>query len=172
MFTIEPMEGSLNPNEDKNIIVRFLSHKEITLSRAKNLSDITLVILEGDQKIEHQQIPILVEVKAVYSKFSISPLGNLNFGPLQFSEQATRTFEIRNEGLFDFKYNICDFNNEEEKQKIREERQKEMEARLAGDAEEVKEDPKAKNVKKAPEVKKAPVKGAKGAEVIPDGTVL
>jgi hypothetical protein len=39
-------------------------------------------------------------------------------------------------------------------------------------AEEVKEDPKAKNVKKAPEVKKAPVKGAKGAEVIPDGTVL
>jgi hypothetical protein len=53
MFTIEPMEGSLNPNEDKNIIVRFLSHKEITLSRAKNLSDITLVILEGDQKIEH-----------------------------------------------------------------------------------------------------------------------
>lgn len=54
MFTIEPMEGSLNPNEDKNIIVRFLSHKEIKLSRAKNLSDITLVILEGDQKIEHQ----------------------------------------------------------------------------------------------------------------------
>jgi len=86
MFTIEPMEGSLNPNEDKNIIVRFLSHKEIKLSRAKNLSDITLVILEGDQKIEHQQIPILVEVNAVYSKFSISPLRNLNFGPLQFSD--------------------------------------------------------------------------------------
>jgi len=29
MFTIEPMEGSLNPNEDKNIAVKFLSLKEI-----------------------------------------------------------------------------------------------------------------------------------------------
>lgn len=47
-----------------------------------------------------------------------------------------------------------------------------MEARLAGAEEEVKEDPKAKNAKKAPEVKKAPVKGAKGAEVIPDGTIV
>lgn len=133
MFTIDPMEGSLAPNEDKNIVVKFLSMKEIKLTRAKNLSDITMVILEGDQKLEHQQIPILVEVNAVYSKFSISPLRNLNFGPLQFGEQATRTFEIRNEGLFDFKYNICDFSNEEEKHKIREERQKEMEARLAGE---------------------------------------
>lgn len=47
-----------------------------------------------------------------------------------------------------------------------------MEARLAGAEEEVKEDPKAKNAKKPAEVKKAPVKGAKGAEVIPDGTVV
>jgi hydrocephalus-inducing protein len=61
-------------------------------------------------------------VNAVYSKFSISPLRNLNFGPMQFSEHATRTFEIRNEGLFDFKYNICDFANEEEKKKIADER--------------------------------------------------
>jgi hypothetical protein len=41
---------------------------------------------------------------------------------MQFSEHATRTFEIRNEGLFDFKYNICDFANEEEKKKIADER--------------------------------------------------
>lgn len=53
MFTIEPKEGSLNPNEDKNIVVRFLSLKEIKLTRTKNLSDINLVILEGDQKLEH-----------------------------------------------------------------------------------------------------------------------
>lgn len=91
---------------------------------------------------------------------------------MQFSEHATRTFEIRNEGLFDFKYNICDFANEEEKKKISDERQKEMEARLAGADEEVKDDPKSKNAKKPVEVKKPPVKGAKGAEVIPDGTVV
>ena len=47
-----------------------------------------------------------------------------------------------------------------------------MEARLAGAEEEVKDDPKSKNAKKPVEVKKPPAKGAKGAEVIPDGTVV
>ena len=46
-----------------------------------------------------------------------------------------------------------------------------MEARLAGAEEEAKDDPKAKNAKKPAEVKKAPAKGAKGAELVPDGTV-
>jgi len=108
-----------------------------------------------------------VNVNAVFSKYSISPLRNLNFGPMQYSEQTTRTFELRNEGLFDFKYAICDFLNEEEKKKIRDERQKEMEERLAGKEEE-KEDVKVKP-------KKAEPKAAKGkgkAEPIPDGSVV
>jgi hypothetical protein len=87
---------------------------------------------------------------------------------MQFGEQATRTFEVRNEGLFEFKYNICDFSNEEEKQKIKEERQREMEARIAGGEEEAKDDGK-KGGKKA-EAKKPAAKG-KG-EVVPDGTVV
>jgi len=41
---------------------------------------------------------------------------------MEKGEQITRTFEVRNEGLFEFKYAICDFNNEEEKKKIKEER--------------------------------------------------
>jgi len=51
---------------------------------------------------------------------------------MQYGENVTRSFEVRNEGLFDFKYAICDFNNEDEKNKIREERKKEAEERLSG----------------------------------------
>ena len=51
---------------------------------------------------------------------------------MQYGETTTRTFEVRNEGLFDFKYAICDFNNEDEKNKIRVERNKEAEERLLG----------------------------------------
>ena len=51
---------------------------------------------------------------------------------MQYGEQVTRSFEIRNEGLFEFKYAICDFNNEDEKNKIREERKKEADDRLNG----------------------------------------
>jgi hypothetical protein len=36
-----------------------------------------------------------------------------------------RSFEVRNEGLFELKFALCDFNDEEAKKKIRDERQKE-----------------------------------------------
>jgi hypothetical protein len=41
------MEGELNPNEEKNVIVRFRSSKEIKLKTTKNSSDIILNIMEG-----------------------------------------------------------------------------------------------------------------------------
>lgn len=76
---------------------------------------------------------------------------------MQYGETGTRTFELRNEGLFEFKYAICDYNNEEEKSKIKEERKREAEERLTGAKEE--EDPKAKG-KKDPKAAAAPAKGA------------
>jgi hydrocephalus-inducing protein len=110
-------------------------------------------------------------VNAVYSKYSLAPLKNLNFGPMQYGENVTRSFEIRNEGLFEFKYAICDFNNEDEKNKIREERRKEAEDRLNGQKEE-EVDPKLAAKGKKPDPKAAaPAKGgAKGKlESVPDG---
>lgn len=35
IFTIDPMEGELNQNEEKNIVVRFLSQREIKLKTSK-----------------------------------------------------------------------------------------------------------------------------------------
>ena len=122
IFTIEPMEGELNPNEEKNVIVRFRSDKEIKLKTSKNQSDIILNILEGKTQDIHKEIPININVNAVFSKYSITPLKNINFGPMQYGEKGERTFEVRNEGLFDFKYAICDYKDEDAKAKIREER--------------------------------------------------
>ena len=88
---------------------------------------------------------------------------------MQYGEHVTRSFEIRNEGLFEFKYAICDFNNEDEKNKLREERKKEADERLLGVKKEEVVDPKAK---KTDPKAAAPAKpGAKGAKVeaIPDG---
>jgi hydrocephalus-inducing protein len=104
----------------------------------------------------------------VFSKYSIVPLKNINFGPMQYGEQVTRSFEIRNEGLFDFKFAICDNKDQEAKQKIKEQRAKEMEDRINGAAEEQKEDPKAKAKKPDP---KAKGKG-KDKEVVPEGGLL
>ena len=67
-----------------------------------------------------------VNVNAVFSKYSITPLKNINFGPMQYGESITRSFEIRNEGMFDFKFAICDYKDEEAKKRIREEKIKEI----------------------------------------------
>jgi hydrocephalus-inducing protein len=130
-FVIEPQEDRLEPGQERDIKVKFLSKKEMKLRTSTGTSDIMLNILEGEYNVKFNSIPICVSVNAVFSKYSISPLRNINFGPMQFGEVQHRTFEIRNEGLhFDFKYNICDIMDEEAKKNIAEQRQKELEERL------------------------------------------
>ncbi len=69
-------------------------------------------ILEGKTLELFKPVPINVAVNAVFSKFSISPLNSINFGPLQFNETKTRILEIKNDGLFEFNYTIFDYNNQ------------------------------------------------------------
>ncbi len=79
---------------------------------------------------------------------------------------------MRNEGLFEFKFALCDFKDDEAKKRIKEERQREMEERVKG-AEEKKEE--VKDPKKKPEPAKAPPKkpDAKGgAQPPPEGGQL
>jgi hydrocephalus-inducing protein len=76
------MVGRLQKDEEINIVVKFLTMKEIKLKTNKQNAEIFLNILEGDQNEKHQSIPILVNVNAVYSKYSLAPLKNLNFGPM------------------------------------------------------------------------------------------
>lgn len=49
MFTITPMQGQLAPNEEININVKFMSKVEKKLTKSKQNSDITMIILEGEQ---------------------------------------------------------------------------------------------------------------------------
>lgn len=49
MFTITPMQGQLQPNEEININVKFMSKVEKKLTKSKQNSDITMIILEGEQ---------------------------------------------------------------------------------------------------------------------------
>jgi hydrocephalus-inducing protein len=155
IFTINPMDGELQPYEEKSITVKFQSQKELKLKTAKNESDIILNIIEGKSQEKHTQILINVNVSAVFSKYSFTPLKNINFGPMTYSEQVTRTFEVRNEGLFKFKFAICDSKDEEARKRIKEERLKEIEERVKG-AEEKKDDPKADPKAKKPEPAKVP----------------
>mmetsp|Transcript_8825 Transcript_8825/g.8167 ORF Transcript_8825/g.8167 Transcript_8825/m.8167 type:complete len:1196 (+) Transcript_8825:4508-8095(+) len=169
IFTVDPMEGELSPNEEKSVAVTFKSQREIKLKTSKNSADIVMNILEGKSQEVHNQVPILINVNAVYSKYHITVLKNINFGPMKYDEQVTRTFDIKNTGMFDFKFAICDHKDEEGKARIREERQREMEERIKG-LEEEKEDPKGKG--KAPPAKAPPKGKEKGKDAAPEGGLL
>lgn len=91
---------------------------------------------------------------------------------MQYGESVSRSFEIRNEGLFDFKYSICDDKDQEAKTKLKEDRKKEMEDRINGVQEQA-EDPKAaKNKKPDPKAAKKDPKAKDGGAAVVDGTQL
>ena len=79
--------------------------------------------LEGKtEELYNPKDPIKINVNfnSVFSKYSIIPLKNINFGPIQFNDQKTLTFEIKNNGLFEFNYAIFDYYDEESRKKLEE----------------------------------------------------
>jgi hypothetical protein len=52
------------------------------MKTTNTISDFVLNILEGESQEIHQPIPINVNVNAVFSKYSITPLKTINFGPM------------------------------------------------------------------------------------------
>ena len=78
-----------------------------------NTTDIIMEVIEGKTLETFKQVPINVTVNSVFSKYAILPLKSINFGPIQFNDTKILNLEIKNEGLFEFTYNVFDYFNEE-----------------------------------------------------------
>eukprot|EP00825_Cyclidium_porcatum_P002075 TRINITY_DN1095_c0_g1_i4.p1 TRINITY_DN1095_c0_g1~~TRINITY_DN1095_c0_g1_i4.p1 ORF type:complete len:1802 (-),score=468.45 TRINITY_DN1095_c0_g1_i4:3309-8714(-) len=130
-FTIDPMKIMLEPNQEKSILVRFQSKTEFKLKTQRNTTDIIMEIQEGQSLELFQPIPINVSLNSVFSKYSILPLKNINFGPIQFNDKKTLSIEIKNEGLFEFNYTIFDYLNQEFRQQLKDQQKAERDAYIA-----------------------------------------
>lgn len=102
----------MEPNDEFIIIFSFKSDNEIRYKSNFDNSDIKLNILEGTSLSIVDSVSIPVIANCVFSKYSIAPLKSINFGPLQFEESRKRIFEIRNNGLFEFIYDIREMGTE------------------------------------------------------------
>ena len=51
-------------------------------------------------------IPIKVSARAVFSQCTISPIDDMNFGPMTIHTRKSATFTLENKGEFEFKYAI------------------------------------------------------------------
>ena len=95
----------------------------------------------------------------MFSKYNINPLKNINFGPMQYGETRKMQIILKNEGIFDFNFAICDFKNTEAKRAIKEEEQNLINQRKEEALAAVNEDPKAKKAPPKEPAKKPPPKG-------------
>lgn len=60
----------------------------------------------GDSGEVIASIPVKISVRSVYSKYSISPISDINFGAMLVNTKRTRMFAIENHGEFDFRYSV------------------------------------------------------------------
>ena len=60
-----------------------------------------------------------ISVRSVYSKYTIYPIRDVNFGATLINTRKTRTITIENKGEFDFRYSIVKMihNNSQPKNK-------------------------------------------------------
>ncbi|KAL7750642.1 hypothetical protein RI367_003984 [Sorochytrium milnesiophthora] len=103
-FTITPQQGIVQPGEKPFAIqVVFCAPKEV------QFSDVTVVRCLAFDPVNNETItavPIRAVAKAVYSKFSVLPARDLNFGCLVVGTKATRSLVLENTGEFDWRFSL------------------------------------------------------------------
>ncbi|KAJ3332957.1 hypothetical protein HDU76_012454, partial [Blyttiomyces sp. JEL0837] len=104
IFTISPQQGIMQPS-DKPFAVQviFRANREMTVKDSTNLK---CQFYEASTGEVTATIPIKLLARAVFSRFSILPVRDLNFGALVHGLRSTRQFTIENQGEFDFRYSI------------------------------------------------------------------
>ncbi|CAD7939993.1 unnamed protein product [Amoebophrya sp. A120] len=98
------------PDERRVIKVSAVSFREVRIVDAPELH---LKIFEARsmERVEPAIPPIRLSVQAAYNAFTVTPPRGLNFGPVKSgADPKTRTFEIRNDGVFAFEWALVDLN--------------------------------------------------------------
>ncbi|XP_072135349.1 hydrocephalus-inducing protein homolog isoform X2 [Mobula birostris] len=107
LFSIQPIKGSLSPNDRaSHIYISFHSNisTEIKDEPVLRCQVIEPSLGEGGEIIA--SIPVKISSRAVFSTYQILPARVVNFGIVLMGGRRSRTFILENTGEFDFKYFI------------------------------------------------------------------
>ena len=100
--------GKLEPGTEANITIMFSSknfpgEEEVNIRDNLELKCYVSELLTGEEIFGN---PIKLNVRSVFSKFRILPQKGISFGALTYDTQKTRTFDIINQGEFEFEFKI------------------------------------------------------------------
>ncbi|XP_030621187.1 hydrocephalus-inducing protein homolog [Chanos chanos] len=107
VFTITPEKGTLQPADRPTEIHIIFSHDKEVCIRDKQI--LRCMVIDPNHSKDGEiiaVIPIRVSVESIFSKYSISPLSDIDFGPLVYGCRRTQTITIENKGDFEFRFSI------------------------------------------------------------------
>ncbi|XP_041964608.1 hydrocephalus-inducing protein homolog isoform X2 [Alosa sapidissima] len=109
-FTILPQKGTLHPT-DRPTGVQFVfrCNKEVRIEEQPILRCQVIEPNISNAGETIAIIPIKVSVLSVFSKYSISPSSDINFGPLVYGSRNTRSFSIENKSDFEVRFHVSRF---------------------------------------------------------------
>ncbi|XP_053479109.1 hydrocephalus-inducing protein homolog [Ictalurus furcatus] len=107
LFTITPQKGSLHPTDRHTCVqVTFCYNKEVSI-RQQPILHCQVIEPNIDEDGETIKIiPIKVSVQCLYSKYSIHPENNINFGSVEHGSRRIQTITVENRGEFEICFTI------------------------------------------------------------------
>ncbi|KAJ3215867.1 hypothetical protein HDU67_010224 [Dinochytrium kinnereticum] len=104
LFTITPQQGIMQPSDKPfPVQVLFKGNREMII---KDNSSLKCQFFEPITLEVTATISVKLCARAVFSRFSILPIREVNFGALVFGTKMTRQFTVENQGEFDFRFSI------------------------------------------------------------------
>ncbi len=104
LFEVEPSQGVVGPGEAVEVCVTFCSREETHL---KDNRDIRCVITEPHTGEAVEEFSVVASAVSTWSRFRLQPRRGINFGPVAFNaDSMTKTFELKNEGEFEFVFAV------------------------------------------------------------------
>ena len=104
LFKILPAQGTLMPiDRPTQVQVQFNSTTEVQITEMPILKCHVIEPNMSETGETIASIPIKVTARSVFSKYSIIPTADINFGPMLVSTKRTKSFVIENKGEFDFR---------------------------------------------------------------------
>ncbi|KAG7333195.1 hypothetical protein KOW79_003330 [Hemibagrus wyckioides] len=107
VFTITPQKGILHPNDRPTCVqVIFCYNKEVSIRQQPILHCQVIEPNIDEDKETIKVVPIKVSAQCLYSKYTIHPANDINFGPVVHGSRKTQTITLENRGEFDICFTI------------------------------------------------------------------
>ncbi|XP_027128846.1 hydrocephalus-inducing protein homolog isoform X3 [Larimichthys crocea] len=107
IFIVSPQSGALMPHS-KPTLVQILCkpNTEVLIREQPVLSCQVIEPSIGDEGETIAILPVTVSVKSVFSRYTITPAYDINFGPLVYGSKKNLSFTIENNGVFETCFTI------------------------------------------------------------------